>query len=203
MVDNALIGGEGIGLTLLGGLTSAYASFMGGEYQKQMYDYQAGVARLNQQIAAQNATYARTIGEQQAQAQGLAAGQRLGQIKTAQSASGLDVNSGSAVDVRTSQKELSAIDTATIRATAAKTAYNYEVAGVQFGAQAGLDTLAGQNARSAGMVSATSSIVGVASSVSSEWLRGAQLGLWGQTQNPSGSQPLGNSSNQTGGIGAM
>jgi hypothetical protein len=55
---------------------------------------------------------------------------------------------------------------------------------VQYTSQAQLDTLAGRNARTSGMIGAASSILGGASSVSSEWLRGQSLGLWGS---PSGS----------------
>lgn len=205
-MSNSFAGFAGIGQTLLGGLTSAFGSLFKGDAEKQMYDYQAGVARLNAQIAQQNSAYALQIGEQQAQGVGLQGGQRMGQIKAAQAASGLDVNSGTAVDVRASQKEWTGIQTAAVRSSAAKTAYNYQVQSVQFGAQAQLDTLAGQNARSAGMIGAASSIVGTASSVSSEWMRGSQLGLWGQgQQNTNTGQSLGSSGgNQSlGGIGMM
>lgn len=177
--NNQLLGDVGMGTTALGGLTSAIGQLVGGEDQKQMYDYQAGVARLNSQIANQNATYSEQVGEISARNAGLSAGQRAGQIKAAQSSSGLDVNSGSAVQVRSSQKQVSDMDVASIRSSAAKTAYNYRVQGVGFTAQANMDTTAGENARSAGMLSAGSSLIGTASSVSSQWLRGQQLGLWG------------------------
>lgn len=167
----------GIGTTLLGGLTSAFGDILGGQSQQEMYDYQAGIARLNAQIAYQNATYASNVGEIQAMQAGLQGGQQLGKIKAAQSASGLDVNTGSNKAIQVSQAQVIGQNTAAIRSNAAKTAYNYEVQGVGFEAQASLDTLAGQNARTAGVIGAFSSIVGAASSVSSEWLRGSQLGL--------------------------
>jgi hypothetical protein len=186
-MSNANIAEAGMGTTLLGGGLGAIGSFMGGLAQQQMYDYQAGVAMMNAQISQQNATYALNVGEIQAANAGLAAGQRLGQIKAAHSASGLDVNTGSAAQVRASQKEVSGMDVAAIRSNAAKTAYNYQVQGVQYAAQAQLDTFAGQNARSAGLINAGSSIIGAASSVSNEWLRGQSLGLWGSPGGGSGS----------------
>jgi hypothetical protein len=191
MSFNTDIGEIGIGSSILGGLTSAIGSIFSGMSQEKMYNYQAGVARLNAQIARQNATYALNVGEQQAQKYGLTAAQRQGQIKVSQAASGLDVNSGSAKEVQQSQKELTSLDLTQIRSDAAKTAYNYEVQGVQYGAQAGVDTMAGRNAMSAGLISAESSILGTAGSVASQWLRGSQLGMWG---GPSGAsnQPLGN-----------
>lgn len=179
MADATNIGYLQMGTTFLGSLTSAFGAFMGGEAQQQMYDYQAGVAKLNAQIAEQNATYARNVGEMQAMQVGLEGGQRMGQIRAAQGASGLDVNTGSAKQVQTSQAQITGTEVAAVRSNAAKTAYNYQVEGVQYQTQAQLDTLAGQNARTAGMVGAMSSIVGGASSVANEWLRGQQLGMWG------------------------
>ena len=179
MVDTSTLGYEGLGLTLLGGLTSAFGAFQTAGAQREMYDYQAGVANLNAQIARQNAEYARTVGELQATRYGMGAAQRMGQIKVAQSASGLDISSGSARQVQESQARLTRMDLTTIRSDAARTAYNYETQGVQFGAQAQLDTLAGKNAMAAGMINAAGSIIGTAASVDSAWLRGTQLGLWG------------------------
>lgn len=177
--NNALVGEVGMGTTFLGGITSALSSFIGGIDQQEMYNYQAGVARLNAQIAEQNATYATQVGELQATQAGLQGGQRMGQIRTAQSASGLDVNTGSNRQVQASQKEATGNTLAAIRMNAAKTAYNYRTEGVQYTSQAQLDTLAGRNARTAGLIGAGSSILGGASSVASEWMRGQQLGLWG------------------------
>lgn len=193
MADATIGAYAGMFQTIVGGLTSAFGEFQRGIDEQRMYDYQAGVARLNAQIAYQNATYATQVGEIRAQNAGLAEAQLMGRIKVAQAGSGLDVNSGSTAAVRASQRLVSGLDVATIRSEAAKTAYNYEVQGVQFGAQAQLDTLAGQNARTSGMIGAASSIVGAASSVSSEWLRGSQLGIWGGgTSSPSTAAALPN-----------
>jgi hypothetical protein len=172
------IGAAGIGGTIAGGLTSAFGSFLQGESQKAYYDYQAGVARMNAIIAKQNAEYAVNVGEIQTQQEGLRGGQQMGRILAAQGASGLDVNSGSAKQVRESQVGLTRTSETSIRSTAAKTAYNYEVEGAGFTAQAGADIAAGKTSMTAGMIGAASSILGAATSVSSEWLRGQQLGLW-------------------------
>lgn len=217
MSSTANAGFAGIGATLLGGLTSAFGSLIGGQDQQEMYNYQAGIANLNAQIAYQNATYASNVGEIQAAQAGLQGGQQLGKIKAAQSASGLDVNTGSAKQIQTSQAEVIQQNTAAIRSNAARTAYNYETQAVGYKAQANLDTLAGQNARTAGVIGAFSSIVGAASSVSSEWLRGNQLGMFGagggagtpQANTSLNPQPAalgaggGNAPYGTGGIGMM
>src|SRR5208337_837529 len=145
-MSNTAMGGMGMASTFLGGLVSAFGAFEGGQAQKQMYDYQAGIAQFNEQIAQQNSEYAIQVGEIQAQQAGLKGAQQLGLIKSGQSAAGLDINTGSAAQVQASQKAITGLDVAAVRSNAAKTAYNYRVQAVQFGAQAGLDTLAGQNA---------------------------------------------------------
>ena len=173
------MGFGGMFSTFLGGLTSAFGAYQEGQAEKKMYDYQAGVARLNTQIAEQNATYASQIGELQAGQYGYRAGQIAGQIKSAQGSHGLDVRSGSAKDVQDSQRLMSQTEMTNIRSNAAMTAYNYRNQAVSSTAQAGMDTLAGRNVASAGMVKASSSILGAASSVSSEWLQGQKYGMWG------------------------
>ena len=161
--------------TALGGIGKAISSFETGQSQQQMYDYQAGIANLNAQIAYQNANYAQQIGGIQAADAGIAGGQKMGQIKAAQGASGLDVNTGSAVDVRASQALITGQNIAAIRSNAAKTAYDYRVQGVGFGAEAQLDVTAGKTSAISGDINALSSIVGAASSVSSEWLQAQKL----------------------------
>lgn len=203
---NGFNAGVGMFQTLIGGITSAFGAFEGGQAQKEMYDYQAGIALFNAKVAQQNSEYAIQVGEQQAMQAGLRGAQQLGQIKAAQSASGLDIRSGSPALVQASQREVTGFDVAAIRSNAAKTAYNYQVQGIQFGAQAQLDTLAGKNAAAAGDIGAMSSIIGTASSLSSEWMKGQSLGLWGApSPSPSPSQSLGGSDVPLGqgGIGHM
>lgn len=175
------IGGAGLGATAGGSIFSAFGSIASGSANQDMYDYQASIARLNQQIDLQNAEYSRQVGEQQAQQYGVKAAQQMGAIKTAQAASNLDVNSGSAVQVRASQGKLAQLDTDVIRSNAAKTAYNYEIQGTLAGAQADLYSLAGADAMSAGFIGAGSSLLGGLGSVSSQWLQGQRVNLWGGT----------------------
>jgi hypothetical protein len=178
------LGAVGIGATLAGGITSAIGAEKSGAAQQQSYNYQAGVAQLNSQIDLQNADYARGQGETQAMQYGLKAGQQQAQIKNQQAASGLDVNSGSAVAVQQSQKLITGIDTAQIRSNAAKVAYDYDVKSTMDLNQSTLDVMAGQNAKTAGDISAASSILGTVGSVSSKWAQGSQMGLWGGGSNP-------------------
>jgi hypothetical protein len=183
MTSPSQIGGIGLGATAGGSLLQAFGSLSSGISNKNMYDYQSGIAKLNQQIDLQNAEFASQQGEQQAQQFGLKAGQQMGQIKVAQASSGFDIRSGSALQVRQSQANINALDTDVIRSNAAKTAYGYETQATVAGAQSKLYSMAGTNALAAGAIGFGSSILGGVSSVSSEWLKGAQVGLWGGDNN--------------------
>ena len=190
MASPTTIGEVGLGSTVVGSALSAYGAYSQGQATSRMYGYQANMARINSQIALQNADYARNQGEQQAVIAGRQGAQQLGGIRAAEGASGLNVNSGSAKDVQTSQQGTTALNLTQIRSNAAKTAYNYDVQSTQDISQAGLYDLAASNALTAGDLGAASSIIGGAGSVSSKWLQGNQQGLWGNASNQA--DPLAN-----------
>jgi hypothetical protein len=173
-----LAGLIGIGSTVLGGLTSASGAEKMGKAQLQQNIYQYGTAVLNSQIAKQNADWAINQGEVQARDYGMAGAQRIANITTAQAASGIDVNSGSAKDVQVGQKQVINMDTDEIRSNAAKTAYNFDVQSMQFDRQGQLYLMAGSNAVQAAGINAESSIIGTAGSVASKWSQGSQSGLF-------------------------
>jgi hypothetical protein len=172
------MGAVGIGASIAGGITSASGAKQLGAAQQQMYQYQAGVAQINAQTAQQNADYARDQGSAQAAQVGLKAGQQMGQTIAAQASSGLDINSGSAVQVRAGQKIITGMDEAQVVSNAARTAYNFDVQSVQYQNQATLDILAGNNAVTAASINAESSILGTVSSVASKWSSGSSVGMF-------------------------
>lgn len=171
-----------VGATVAGGATGALGSLISGDANQKMYQYQAAVAKMNQQIAKQNAGFALATGEVQAQQMGMKTRAVIGQTKADQGASGLDVNSGSTTKVRESEAEVGAEDAATIRSNAARKAYGYEVTAAQDEAQGKLDIMAGENAKTSGEIGAFSSILGAVGSVSSKWLTGTQQGIFGGNQ---------------------
>lgn len=139
--------------------------------------YQAQVARNNQIIANQNAQSARELGAQQEQQKRYKTAAILGTQTAGQASSGLDVNKGSAVDVRSSAAELGELDALSIRASAAREARGYEIQGLNYGAQAQLDEATGRNALTAGNLESFSSVVGGAGSVADKWLRYSNAGI--------------------------
>ena len=80
--------------------------------------------------------------------------QAAGTIKAAQGASGIDVNTGSASNVRTSVAKLGALDALTIRSNTAREAYGYEVAATSDQAESGLLRQEGSQAQTAGDINA-------------------------------------------------
>ena len=93
-------------------MQAAGAEEVGGAEQTQA-NYQAQVAKVNAQIAGENATYAMAAGQEEAGIVGLQGAGQVGEIKAAQGASNIDVNTGSAEKVQESaraQNELSSED---------------------------------------------------------------------------------------------
>lgn len=172
------IGGAGIGASVAGTILSAFGAGQSGKAQERMLQYQAGVAQLQKQIALQNRDYELNVGETEAAKYGMGSRFLRGKILSAQGASGIDVGSGSAVDVRAGQKEVSDIDMATIRNNAARKAYGYEVEAATDEAQSGLYTRAAADVKKATGVNIASSLLSGVSSVSSKWLQGNTVGLW-------------------------
>ena len=177
----AAAGSIGMGSSIAGGILSAYGAEKGGQATQQMYNYQAAVAKINSQIDLQNRDYALNVGGQQSVIEGLKGAQEFGQIRASEGASNINVNTGSSTRVQDSQRTVTAMDLTQIRSNAAKTAYDFTVRSVMDTNQAALDVIAGQNAKTAGDISAMSSILGSAASVSSKWLQGSQIGLYGKT----------------------
>jgi predicted membrane GTPase involved in stress response len=169
----------------MGGFLGAKGAEKSGQAQQQMYNYQAQVAQINATIDRQNAEYALNQGEQQAQQFGMKAAQQRGQIIADQGASNIAIGMGSAAEVVRSQNLLTRMDLTQIRSNAAKTAYDFSTKATMDLNQATLDTMAGANARTAGDINAASSILGTVGSVSSKWLQGKQMGMWGTSSDAS------------------
>lgn len=165
--------GIGTAASIAGGAIGASGALAKGSSDKAMYGYQSGVALLNQNIAKQNASYARDIGEGASAASGRKTMATISSEKIAQAANGFDVNSGTPASVRQSTQDIGYIDQSTIRQNYAKKAYSYEVEAATRGTEAKADIIAGEQSEKVGKIGAASSILGSVSSVSSKWLQGS------------------------------
>lgn len=180
MADPITLGIAAVGAAASAGgaITSAIGSKYTGEAKANMYQYQAGIAKLNEQIEKQNADYARKSGEVVASEVGAKAKQTMGLIKAGQGASNLDVNSGSTVGVRESQQEKGEFEQAVVRSNAARQAYGFETGALTQQANAGLAGMSAEASRTAGDLGATASIIGGVGSVASKWMMaGSSFGV--------------------------
>lgn len=137
-----------------GAAVSAQAAMQNANAQAASAKFQSQVAAGNQQTALQNAAFAAASGEQQAAVQEQKTRAQIGAIEASQGSSGVDVNSTTATNVRTSQGELGKLDAETIRSNAARQAYGYETQGNNFGNSSSADVSQAQNAETAGDFSA-------------------------------------------------
>jgi hypothetical protein len=172
-----------LGIMAVGTAVSAYGKMQAGAGEEAMYNYKAQVAAINQDIANKNAIYAGKVGETQAQTVGMQTRYDIGTEKTQQAASGLDVNKGSAVDIRASRAEVGAEDVAVTRANAAKTAYGYRTQAMGFQAESAIQTAAARNTATATQFNVASTILSGASGISDKWTKMAGTGL-NVPQNP-------------------
>lgn len=178
MADPVTLATISIGATAGGGILSAVGNIMGAAGKSSMYNYQAGVAAINQKIAKQNAAYQRQVGELQAQSAGLKARGEIGLVKATQGARGFDVAKGSNEAVRDSMQDIASHEQKVIRANAARRAYGDELKAMEFGTQAGMASAAADYAVTEGVIGTASSILGTVSSVSSKWLQADTAGVW-------------------------
>lgn len=90
-------------------------------------------------------------------------------LKASQAANGIDVNTGSAVDVQVGQREQSSLDEQTTLNNAELKAYGYESQATGFTAQAGLDKEEAETAPIGADLGAAGGLLGSASSLGFKW----------------------------------
>lgn len=159
-----------IGTTLVGGAVQASGANAAADANAKAAQYQQAVARNNQIIAQQYADRTNMAALTKSEMMNYRTRGVLGTAKATQAASGVDVNSGSALDVRQSIAELGDLDAQTIRYNAEQEAYGYKVRAAGFGAEGQLAGMKADAAREAGDYAVMSSILGTANSVSDKWL---------------------------------
>lgn len=101
--------------------------------------YQAQVARNNAKTATADADYEHIVGQDQAAISSMKGAEKSGALKAAQGANGVDVNSGSAVDVQAGEREADTLDAETILSNHELSAYGYTTQAQQFEDQANQD----------------------------------------------------------------
>ncbi len=159
-----------IATSIIGSGVSAIGALQGSRAQAAQGAYQAQVSANNAKIAQQNAALAIQTGEAKGEATSLKNRETMGTIRANQAASGVDVDMGSPVDVRTTQRELGNLATQTDIYNSQLQAYGYRTQGTSYLAEAGLQKAQAESAAAAGPLAATGSLLGGAGSAASKFL---------------------------------
>jgi len=116
--------------------------------------YNANVAAQNSQMLTNEANLTGAVGAQNVAASEQATRAKIGATQANQGASGVNVNSGSAVDVRKSEAEVGMYNALNIRSQAARAAYGYSTEAAHQMGESALQTSAAKSDKTAGLISA-------------------------------------------------
>lgn len=149
--------------SVIGGAVSAFGAVQQGQAAQAAANYRA-------QIARNMAKHAELVGQAEAQKQGFKTSAILGAQTAAQASSGLDVNTGSPVDIRATAAKMGELDTLTILNNTRQRVWALEN-------QATLDEFSGKQSALEGWLKATGSVLGTASGVSDKWMKFKTTGV--------------------------
>jgi len=168
-MDPVTMGAIALGSTVLGTVVQAHGQSQAAAASAANSRYQAQVNANNAIVAGQNARYATEAGRVAGQSQDLRTRALLGQQEAAQSASGIDLTSGSPLAVRESTRQLGRLDTLSTVQKSNLDAYGYQAQATGFEAEAGLEKQKAGYAEQAGRTAVLGTILGGASSFASKW----------------------------------
>lgn len=162
---------------------SAYGMYAQGQQQQKQAEYQAAVANNNAIVAEQNAQIqdraaqdALNRGRIEEQQHRLKVAQMKGTQRSALAASGVEVDSGSALDMVADTAMMGEMDALTIRNNAERESYNFQVGAYNaraqagnFRAESGLLSMSGANAARNGTWGAATTLLGGAAQTYSNY----------------------------------
>jgi hypothetical protein len=173
MCEIATIAGVTIGVMdvvgAAGTIMGAMGAMQSGNAARAAGDYNAQIAENNKVIAERQASDALARGkiaedEQRRKTMAIKGAQRA-----ALGASGVALDSGSALDILGDTAAFGELDALTIRSNADREAYGYRVQGMNFEAEAGLARAGGKAAQTAGMIGAGATLLSGAAGVGDRW----------------------------------
>jgi hypothetical protein len=147
---------------IAGGVATAGGTLFGALSQGQNASYQAAIARNNAIVEGYNAVHAVQAGGVAAENAGLRNAQEVGRVKTTLAASGIDVNSGSAVNAEESQREVGLLSEETVMNNAELQAYGYRTQAAADTSQSQLYESEAKQAPIAGILGAAGTLLGSA-----------------------------------------
>lgn len=163
--------------TIAGGLVSAGGAVMGGMNAASTAAYQAGVARNNEAMAQAAAKDALKRGAIEASKSAAQTRQLIGRERATLAGNGVDVNSGSALDIVSNTETAGATDELTIRDNANRQRIGYLNQGANFAGEAALDQTASSNAVVGGLAEGFGTALTTGGNVASKWYAYNQQGI--------------------------
>lgn len=154
-----------------GTLMSFVGQQQAAEAESQQLRYQAAVDNNNRILNEQLAEDAIARGEEEEREHRLKIGQLKGRQKTALASSGIEIDSGSALDILSDTAEVGELESLTIRNNAEREAQGFERQAQNYGYSSQNNVLAAENTSTAGNISSYSTLMGGAGSVSDRWYR--------------------------------
>jgi hypothetical protein len=167
-----------IAATVVSAAVSAYGAVQQGNAAKNAAEYQSAVNRNNQQVAEWQAGDAIRRGEEAERQHRLRVAGVIGKQKSSMAANGVDLSSGSPLDIIGDTALFAELDALTIRSNAEREAYGYRVQSSNFAANSRLNLMQGSQAQTAGMIGAGATLLGG---------MGQAAGSWAKFRAPSGS----------------
>lgn len=155
--------------SILGTAVQAYGAMQQSQAQADQQEYQAAVARNNALIAQQNAQEARDRGTREENRQRLRTLQATSSSRASAAARGLDVNTGTPLDIADTIAGVGEIDALTIRSNTDKEVRNYMIQKQGFTNESSLRSANADNISDAGFISTAGTLLSGASSVAGKW----------------------------------
>ncbi len=166
-------------LGVMGTAMGVVSSVQSANAQSAQYEYQAKVAAQNAKIAQSNADQKRQEGIEEARLQRMKTLQAVGSQQAAMAANGVDISSGTALDIVEDTAAMGELDALTTRYNYETQALAYEQQANNYSNQSNLDVIASQNAYSSGITNAVATgFNGLAdsASVASKWYTSTESG---------------------------
>jgi len=159
----------GMMFNMLGAMAQAQGQRHAGESKAAEYRYQAEIDENNRKVALWKAADAKARGAKEEAALRVKVAGLKGRQRSALAASGVEVGSGSALDILGDTAALGELDALTIRSNAERESYEQNVVASNLKANAGMKRMGADNAIIAGKIGARTSLLAGAGSVASKW----------------------------------
>ncbi len=137
--------------------------------QRASLEYQSAVQRNNQIIAQRQADDARARGEVEANKKRQQAQQLIGRQRTVLAGNGVEVDTGSALDITSDTAAAGELDALTIRANAEREALGFETNAMNFGSQSQLSSF--QASQQDASLANAGTLLGGVGSIADKWYK--------------------------------